>query len=220
MSNQIIPATPANMLPTIDAEARLIHGTALKFVDGKWTADGVDMNGTKLLALHHVQAVQHWCNQKCETIIEYPGEARDLDAMNAAIPKEQWEVGLNGEPRPPWERVRALYLLDERDASLYTHASGTVGTRIAHERLVNRMRWMSAIRGGNIFPLVKLDSRTFKSRIGPKARPEYTVTEWRDLGAGSVPALGGPSAGGSAPALGKLLKPPAAAEMVGDEIPF
>ena len=82
---------------------------------------------------------------------------------------------------------------------------------------------MRALRGTAVFPLVTLDSRPMKTKIGTKLRPEFSITDWRDLGGTGKPVLEStpPRAIESKSASpGKPVKAPTTAEAVNDEIPF
>ena len=50
---------------------------------------------------------------------------------------------------------------------------------------------MRQLRGTNVVPLIKLETRPMKTRFGKKQRPEFTILEWRQLarvGAKEAPA--------------------------------
>ena len=59
-------------LPAIDTSERLIHGSLLKCVDGRWsTQDDPDMTGTQLLALTTAKAIQRWqLKEPVETVVD------------------------------------------------------------------------------------------------------------------------------------------------------
>ena len=178
-------------LPTIDTSERLIHGSLLKCVDGRWsTQDDPDMTFHQLLALTTVKAIQRWqLKEPIESVVDTGAGLPDIDELNAKIPRTEWELGLDREPRPPWQRQYVVYLLDASDASIFTFANGTIGARMAWERLVDRVSWMRALRGTAVFPLITLDSRPMKTQFGTKLRPEFSITDWRDLGGTGKPAL-------------------------------
>jgi hypothetical protein len=111
-------------LPTIDTSERLIHGVQVKCTDGRWFSEDVaDMNGVRLLALATTTAIQRWHEQEAtfETLTTDTCESLpDVDELNAAIPQSEWGIGLDGQPRPPWQMVFVVFLLDPADASLYS----------------------------------------------------------------------------------------------------
>lgn len=215
-------------LPTIDTSERLIHGSLLKCVDGRWsTQDNPEMTGHQLLALTTAKAIQRWqLKEPVETVVDTGTGTGlpDIDELNGKIPRTEWEAGLDGQPRAPWQQQYVVYLLNTSDASLFTFANGTIGARIAWERLVDRVNWMRALRGTAVFPLVILDSRPMKTKIGTKLRPEFSITDWRDLSGTGRPALEGtpPRAieGKPAAPAGKPVKAPTTTEALDDEIPF
>jgi hypothetical protein len=169
---------------------RLIQGAVIKCVDGHWSSrDGVSFPvDTKMLAMGTAIAVQCWKDQKpIDTILKQPGEPLpDVDELNAKIAHSDWELGLDGKPRPPWIKQFIVYLLDPADAALFTFINGTVGAEIAVDRLKSKVAWMRQLRGSNVVPLIKLDSKPMKTRFGQKKRPEFTVLEWRQLGGGGL----------------------------------
>lgn len=216
--NQVTVIPGADGFDDIDAGDRLIQGTIIKCVDGHWAAkDGTAISPeTKLIALATATALQHWSDQRpVETIVKRPGQPLpDVDELNVRIPKKEWEKGLDGNPRPPWVKQYIAYLLDPKDASVYTFINSTTGAEIAVNKLKDRVRWMRALRGEKVVPVVKLASAPMKTGYGQKMRPEFTVDEWRELGglpaAPAVPAL---------EHVGKPVEEPTLAEELNDAIP-
>lgn len=171
---------------------RVIQGSIVRCVDGHWSdRDGIAFPAEiKMLALATAIALQRWKDQvPIETIIKTPGQPLpDLEELNAKIPNAEWEPGLNDEPRPPWVRQHIVYLLNPVDAAFFTFINGTVGAAIAVDRLKNKVVWMRQLRGSNVVPLVKLDSKPMKTKFGQKMRPEFTIVDWRRLGGGGLNA--------------------------------
>ncbi len=204
------------------ADDRVIQGTLIKCVDGHWTDRDKRAipSSTRLLALSTHQLLQRWQDgQPAETIPKRPGESLpNIDELNAAIPREQWEPGLDGAPRPPWQKQYSVYLLDCVSAEQYTFTNCTVGARIAVENLKDKVKWMRAMRGADVFPVVELSSAPMKTRKGAKIRPEFRVVAWRQLGNGEPgPAIAEPAA---VAAIGKPVAAVSNHELVDDEIPF
>jgi hypothetical protein len=191
MKREIEQRSKMMKLPSIDTRERLIQGSLLKCVDGHWsTSDNPAMTGHQLLGLGTIKALQRWhTDEPPETIVDEGAGLPDVKALNASIPKDTWEIGLDGQPRPPWQMQYVVFLLDPNDASLFTFANGTIGARIAWERLINRVTWMRALRGATIYPVVTLDSRPMKTQYGTKQRPEFTPTDWRDFGGSAEAAI-------------------------------
>lgn len=201
-----------------DGDDRLIQGTIAKCVDGHWsTKDGTAIPPERqLLALSTALAIQRWHDQKpVETIIKRGNKSLpDIDELNEQIPKAEWEAGFDGTPRAPWVRQHIVYLLDPRDASVFTFINSTSGAAIAVDRLKDRVRWMRTMRGDKVVPLVTLDAKMMKTRFGQKMRPEFTIIEWRNFGevqtATTVPAL---------EYAGQPVTEPTLAEEMNDDIP-
>jgi hypothetical protein len=196
---------------------RLIKGTILRCVDGKW-ADGVGAPPPALLiALGTTQAVQCWSGGKpTDAVMAQPGKPLpDVDELNSQIPQEEWEVGLDGKPKTPWVLQHVAYFIDPVSAESYTFINGTFGARLAVEKLADRVANMRRLRGGNALPVVKLESRPMKTKFGTKQRPEFTIVEWRDVGGDGdeVKAI-------EHQPVGKPIAPPTASEELNDEIPL
>jgi hypothetical protein len=191
-------------VPPVD---QVIIGTRLKFADGKWTADGVEMPaGSKLLAFATDTILQRWCAQHAETIKDKP--LPDPVELNAAIPQSEWELDLNGNPRPPWQTTYIVYLLDERTAEKFTFINSTVGAKIAVRTLQDRVASMRMLRGANVVAEVELSSRPMKTRYGQKLRPHFEIVGWRHAGGTKAP-----------PKLTQVAEP-TTAEQLNDAIPF
>jgi hypothetical protein len=217
-------------LPTI-SDDRIIQGDILKCVDGRWSLrDGTAIPPeTLLLAIATGEALQCWRDQTViDEIPKRPGkELPNVDELNAKIPREQWELGLDNQPRPPWQHVHLAYLIAINDASTYTFVNSTVGCRIAVERLQDRIKWMQALRGKWVVPLVKPDAKPMKTKYGQKMRPEFTIVDWRQIGDGGGSGLANEPARqieqkkpDPAEQIGQPVKPVTSAEALNDEIPF
>jgi hypothetical protein len=175
-----------------DPNDRLIQGTLLKCVDGVWTAGGAAAP-KQLLALATVTALQLWKLQKpVNTIVKRPGHPwPHIDDLNAEIPEEDWEVGLDGQPRAPWQKQFVVYLLEPNTAENFTFANGTAGANQAVQNLKNAVKGMRLLRGDHVVPLVELQSRPMKTKFGTKQRPHFHVIEWRNLDGGFTLPSGG-----------------------------
>jgi hypothetical protein len=161
---------------------RLLQGAKAKCVDGRWSADGLPLPDA-LLVIGTTHGLQCWKDDELlDEIDERDGPLPDVDTLNDQIPREEWSVGLNGEPEPPWRIVYVVYLIDLETAEPYTFINSTWGARIAYERLTDKLELMTRLRGAGVTTLVKPDSRRMKTKFGTKLRPEFTILEWRDLG--------------------------------------
>jgi hypothetical protein len=145
--------------------------------------------------------LRRWKDRKLETISEKP--LPDVEALNFAIPQSEWELGLDGKPRPPWQFTYVIYLYDLVAGTTYTFANSTFGMRICWERLYEAVCGMRALRGARVLPIVELDKRPMPTSFGMKSRPHLQIIDWREPPA-PVDAL--PPASPAPPALA----PPAA----------
>jgi len=222
-----------------DVDARVIQGTLLKCVDGKWSRAKERLlvpEGTKLLALSTLQSIVRFHKDgKAETIVKRRDQPLpDIDALNAEIPQEEWQTGLDGKPRPPWGPQHVVYLIDPRTAERFTYANGTHGARRAVGDLKDAVKWMRVMRCDNVVPLVELSNAPMPTKFGGKLRPAFKIVDWREFGgrAQSAPApeptpprLDGPAETKYAEAKGRssALKPiesVTTSEALDDEVPF
>ena len=203
-------------MSNLQTTERLIKGTILRFVDSKWT-DSTGMAPPKeLVALGTTQALQCWKDKKpTDVVVAQPGKPLPSVAeLNSQIPEEEWETGPDDKPRAPWVLQHVAYFVDPVSAEAFTYLNGTFGAKIAVERLADRVANMRRLRGGNALPIVKLESRSMKTRFGTKQRPEFTITGWRELGGdgGEVKAI-------EHKPVGKPVKAPTTSEELNDAIP-
>jgi hypothetical protein len=162
---------------------RVISGDLIKCVDGVWTAKDGTAVPKRLLALATTTVLQLWKDKTpVQTIIKRPGQPwPNIDDLNAEIPEDQWELGLDGKLRPPWQRQFVIYMLDPETAANFTFANGTTGASIAVSNLKDAIKWQRAIRGDHVVPLVELSNKPMKTKFGSKLRPHFQVIEWRNL---------------------------------------
>jgi hypothetical protein len=114
-----------------------------------------------------------------------------------------------------------VYFLDLGDASLFTFLNSTVGAKIAWGKLRDRIKWMQALRGAGVLPMVELGSAPMNTKIVgvKKLRPEFRIVEdrWFSFGDGRdrPPLVSKPP-----PAIGKPVAPVTMKEELDDEISF
>jgi hypothetical protein len=214
-----------------DSDDRLIKGTRLRNVDGRWsTKDNTILSQEQqYLCLGTAERLQCWQDGTVsKVILKQPGKSLpDVDELNAQIPREDWEKGLDGNPRPPWEHVRIVYLLRIADAMMFTFLSNTTGARIAVQRLAGQVNNMRVLRGANVVPIVKLSSKPMKTKFGEKMRPDFEVAAWREIGGGEMdgggdpaPQIEPPKNGGSSEQIGRPVEQVTLKEEMNDEIRF
>jgi hypothetical protein len=219
-------------------KARLLQGIKAKCVDGRWSADDLPLPDT-LLVVGTTRGLQCWKDSELlDELDERNGPLSDPDELNAKIPQEEWETGLDGKPKPPWALVYVVYLVDPESGEFYTFINSTFGAQLAHERLTQKLEMMARLRGVGVTALVKPDCRPMKTKaVGLKLRPEFTILEWRAIEAApgieqkatlqieqQKPAPESTAAIPSKPAVktkpGKPVKPITPQEELDDELPY
>jgi hypothetical protein len=171
-----------------------LQGDILKCVDGMWSTreGGPFPQGVKLVVVRTTRVLQHWQNQELlKEIKEEPGkELPDVDELNEKIPEEEWDIGLDGKPRPPWVKQYVVYLLDPSgvSASRYTFINSTKGARVAFHRLRDKMDDdLKIITGRHRLPVVELKYAPMKTPHGIKQRPSFEIVAWLDSNGGGDP---------------------------------
>jgi hypothetical protein len=186
---------------------RLIKGQLAKWNDQKgWhDRDGLPLP-TPTFVIGVNTGLQRWQKGQAETITNKP--LPDPAQLNASIPQSEWEVDLNNKPRPPWEIIYAIYMIDLATGTVYTFVNSTIGARLCFEQLQESVCIMRALRGSRVLPLVKLEQRPMKTGFGMRSRPHLQIVDWRtpgDDGGGLLapmptPQLTGPMPAAPAPA--------------------
>ena len=215
---------------TTKLRKRLLQGVKIKFIDGRWSADDLPLP-ERLLVVGHTRGLQCWKDGTLlDELDERDGTLPDPDELNAKIPQQEWETGLDGNPKPPWALIHVVYLVDPHTAELYTAINSTFGMRLAYERLADKLTVLQRLRGTNVTAIVKPDSRQMKTKFGTKLRPEFTIVDWREIGAAKpqpaalsppndAPA-DPPAAVATAETVGKPVQPLTVEEEIDDGIPF
>jgi hypothetical protein len=209
---------------------RIRQGSFLKCTDGRWIdGDGnTPADSARFLVLGVTMALQRWQNKLVvDEIIKSSGEPLpDVEILDSKIPLKEWELDFDGEPKPPWAKTWVVYLVDINDASVHTYANSTKGAMYAYERLHDRVKWMSRLRGKQVRPIVKLGNRLVSKKYG-KIGPEFTIVDWRDLDLGAdLQAQKAPQQlehkneeSGGVEQIGRPVDMPTTEEILDDEIP-
>jgi hypothetical protein len=150
---------------------RIIQGTRLLFTnDFAWmTSDDEEFPTDRELAVVDTTRVaQKWVDQKVEDTILVPPSQKwpDIDKLNEACPKSEWQEGPDGRMRGPWQRARVTYFVDLATMERYTHASGTVGTDICVHEFRDKVRTMRRLRGEHVYAVITLTDRFMPTRFG------------------------------------------------------
>jgi hypothetical protein len=207
--------------------AGVIQGTLLKFSnEAKWvTRDDDEMpSDLELIIVDVIRVVQRWQDgSPIETRILQPGEKfPDVDALNEAVPRDEWIEGPDGQLRGPHQAQSIVYMLDPSTMDRYSYPTGTVGGRIAIRELVDKTTWIRRMRGDNVYAVVTLGDCFMKTRFGGRQRPHFQNVRWTRLGGdnSNVEALPPPP---STPtpqvAAPPLVQEPSVAEELNDPLP-
>jgi hypothetical protein len=158
-----------------------VRGTFLKWNDStNWTTRDGMAPPQPLLVIAVKELLQRWLAGQAENIVDQP--LPDPDELNAAIPRSEWETGIDGVPRPPWAHTVAVYLVCPATGQAFTYTSSTVGAHIAYDTLREAVVTMRALRGARVMPLVLLGDRPMKTKFGMKLRPNFEIIGWRAPG--------------------------------------
>ena len=173
--------------------AGIIQGTLSKFsAEGLWVdREGNEIPGDlELVAADVIRLVQKWQDQKpVETIILQPHQQfPDVEAMNEAVPRDEWEegpAGLHG----PWQAQHLLYLVNLETMDKYSFPSSTIGGRIAIRDLRDRIMWMRRLKGNDVYAVVTLSRSWMNTKYGGRWRPTFNIKRWVRLGGSQAEAL-------------------------------
>jgi hypothetical protein len=221
MKDQIVSVSNIDSFGADSGSNRLLQGSRLPCVDGVWRFakdDTLVPKDKRFFVLGTAEAQQLWQDGYLGAErIKNPGVEflETIDELNAEIPQDQWEQGLNG-PRPPWSHVFAVYLLDLDDGSIYTALNSTTGMAAAYRALKEQVRWKRAICGQAVNPIVTLGNQ-LHSKKWKKLRPSFDPVEWRNLAPAQNPALSAPQTDGLP---GVEAVEPSLSEQMGDEVPW
>jgi hypothetical protein len=154
------------------------------------------------------EALQRWKDNRQELIRDKP--LPDPEELNTAIPKEEWERGLDGNERPPWQHVVIVCFIDPQSGTSYRYTASTRGAHIAYDELKEAVITMRAMRGADVVPLVALEDRPFKTQFGMRKRPFLRRVGWKLPGGEQQKAAVPASSTPQLPSPGAAEKPPVA----------
>ena len=164
---------------------RVMRGTVARWsATTGWTdRDGLPLPDT-MLVVGYTTVLRRWKDKKPEYITEHP--LPDPKHLNAAIPVEEWEIGLDGDPTPPWKLTYVIYMVDAgKTGGLFTYAHDTYGAMLCFNNLEEAIGVMHLLRGEHVLPIVHLEKRQWKSpKYGMQTRPHLQPIEWRTPGGG------------------------------------
>jgi len=197
-TNAPIPPSSGGGFPTGLPGTRVTRGTPARWDETKgWTdRDGLPLPDPMLI-VGYTEILRRWKDHKPEDKTEHP--LPDPDALNAAIPVAEWEIGMNNQPEKPWKLTYIVYLVDPKTGSLFTYANHTYGALLAYTNLEEQIAVMRMLRGEYVYPIVRLERRPMKTNFGMKTRPHFHPIDWVAPGGSQLmpqaptPQLSGPA---------------------------
>ena len=201
MNKELTPMADDGFSGSINS-GRVGKGSFLKWSDSQhWhDRDGL-VPPSPLLVVGVNEILQRWCDGKPTTIDDKP--LPDPEELNAAIPMDEWEVGIDGKPRKPWQHTVLVYFVNPATGEIYTYSAATIGAHIAWDALREAVITMRALRGDKCVPLVTLSERPMKTNFGMRLRPHFEIVGWKTPGGddgeaalpkSAAPQLSGPAA--------------------------
>ena len=106
---------------------------------------------------------------------------RDTDAVNEAVPKEEWLPGYEkGQLRGPVQNQNVLIFGDlaTMEKFVWPSPTSTIGSSIAVRELNAKVQRMRAFRGARVFAKVRLSKCLFPTRYGERQRPHLEIVGW------------------------------------------
>jgi len=188
---------------TDNDSGRMIRGQLIRCNDGHWLYGKEHKPvepGAQFLAAGTLTTLVHWQNgQPIEVLTKQPGEQLpDVGDLNSRIDESEWEIGLDGKPRPPWQTQRLVYLVNTMTYATATFVTSTGGGAVAIADLANAIEMRRRLYEDGAVPIVELGTAPWKTKWGMKIRPAFHIVGW---GGGNTPAQIGanpPARGGDA----------------------
>jgi hypothetical protein len=163
-------------------------GRLIKGIRISWNQEWTDADGcappSEMLAIAIKEVLQRWQDGNPTVIATLP--LPDPDVLNEAIPVNEWEIGLDNKPTPPWAHNVVVYYIDPKGGGTYTYISPTVGGHIAVDQLHEAVKTKRFLEGAQVVPLVRLSDKPMKTRFGMKSRPHFEIVDWRSPGNGAA----------------------------------
>jgi hypothetical protein len=113
----------------------------------------------------------------------------DIEKKNNETPKNRWRMSF-GNLKGPFEKVQALYLLEQTTMAAYTFLTGTVGGFRAVRDLMDAVKRARLLGSPCLFPIITLGNTFMPTDWGGRQRPLFSVVRWIEIGKpGERPAL-------------------------------
>jgi len=187
MSNELVKRETTEIVDGFDGtldDGRVVKGTIILWDREKQWHDRDDQPVPSPLLVYNITVVlRRWVktpegNTVPDYITTHPlPDPRD---ENEKIPKSEWQPGLRGGLRPPWEITLVVYLIEIATGRFFTFQSATTGARIAVDLLREQVAVKRLMVRSKVKPIVELGKGVFKSHdFGIVPRPNFNVVDWR-----------------------------------------
>jgi short chain dehydrogenase len=152
----------------------------LKFVQGDFiTREGEKIGPEReFITFGLIKAVQKFVNQQLvdTKIIAPHADFPDIAAMNEAAPKDEWGIGLNGQPQGPFTHVLILKFLDAKTYDRYAFVTNSQGGGVAVGDLTDKCKIARRINGPNVTAVVTCHSTRWVTKFNPHGkRPDFRI---------------------------------------------
>jgi hypothetical protein len=129
------------------------------------------------------KVVQKWADQRPVKTDRYEMHEPlpDIDALNAAAPREEW-VEKFGQPTGPWDWNYVLRLVDLKTAQVFTYLTNSVGGGQAVRDLRQSVGMARRMYGDNVYPKVLLRDVFMNTKYGGRQRPHFEIVGYEELG--------------------------------------
>jgi hypothetical protein len=168
-----------------------IQGDVIRFRDGRYYIGKEGRAAPEGMRLAVVDLRSCWVRweggRPAEQVEQSPGSRLITREELRFLNESEWDAGLDGEPRDPWQDSRYLSLIDSKTAASYTFITATWGGRSAIAALSDQIARAQRAHSGAL-PIVELKWTEMPTQYGRKTKPLFEVVDWRrGPGADSAP---------------------------------
>ncbi|WP_426613811.1 hypothetical protein [Bradyrhizobium sp. McL0616] len=166
-----------------EAEARVIRGSLVKFLEGRWFIGKENepvKEGRQLVAVATSAAWVKWQSGKpVEYRLREPRSPMPEREGLGDCEREGWENGSDGQPRDPWQSTRFVHFTDPKTAEAFTFSTSSGGGIDCVVNLADQTKRMRN-KHPNAVPLVELGSAPMRTKHGWKSKPVLRVVDWKN----------------------------------------
>jgi len=177
--NAITTPPDGGILATL-LTGQVTHGVIARWSENAgWTTREGQPLPSPMLLLGFGTVLRRWKDKRPYYITDSP--LPDPETLNSAIPIEEWEKDLNGNPTPPWKHCYVFYLVHKDTGRLHTFAHDTYGTLRCYEAIKEACFVKQWLTGTFVMPNVQLSKAPWKSaKYGMQMGPHLEPFEWEE----------------------------------------